>query len=463
MAKRFIGIDLDGFDVRVAILTVTSGNIDVVLDKRSFETSEEAVMAINEMVISDATLGDRVVTALPTRVGLFRRLHFPFREKNKIEAALTLDLSAKLPVTLEEHVIDFLPPRPRQDDYEVDAVVIHRGEIESLLEHFPDPHHNPRRIDFFPFALLPALIGQEGILIYCRQYEVVVALVYEGMIWDYRLLPGIGELSEDEVFNSVSFQICQLESAVNKEDLPLWVIGAGASERLLSDLRASGRSCRPPAVDVFGDGLSCEMAPAALLAVAEMHSGGKGEQLNFRKGELAAQGQIEVFRNKVIFAAIMFLLVLVGGAVTMHLGYLQKSRQVNNLKQQLTNVFRQTMPKNATLQDAPLQMQGHLKELRKQVQLFGLGGQGGATVLQNLSSSIDKELKIDLREYSYSGDEVRLDGYTDSFVSVNRIAELLKKNPLFASVEISNAKLSTDNTQVDFELQLTIAGAGGGQ
>ena len=87
MSKRFIGIDLEGTDVRVAVLTVTSGKIDIALDKRSYDSPALAAEAIKELLGGKITLGDRLVTALPCRVGLFRRLHFPFREKNKIEAS----------------------------------------------------------------------------------------------------------------------------------------------------------------------------------------------------------------------------------------------------------------------------------------------------------------------------------------------------------------------------------------
>jgi predicted NBD/HSP70 family sugar kinase len=95
MSKRFIGIDLEGTDVRVAILTAAPGKIDIELDKRSHETPEAAAVAIKEMLGGKISLRDRLVTALPCRVGLFRRLRFPFREKNKIEAILWVNLKKK--------------------------------------------------------------------------------------------------------------------------------------------------------------------------------------------------------------------------------------------------------------------------------------------------------------------------------------------------------------------------------
>ncbi len=458
MSKRFIGIDLEGTDVRVAILTATPGKIDVELDKRTYDTPQAAAEAIKEMLGGKISLGDRLVTALPCRVGLFRRLRFPFREKNKIEAALPLELKSLLPISLEEHAISFFPPRAREDDYEVDAVVVNNREIEDLLTYFPDPEQNPRRIDLFPFALLPVFCEKDGILIYCRRLEVVVALVYDGMVRDYRLLPGTSELSEEEVFDFIANQVSQLENTIGYEDLPLWIIGAGVTEELLVILYQTNRTILTPAEDVFGGEVSCEMAPAALLALTEMREAKKTGQLNFRQGEFSARGQLEVFRTKIVAVALLLFLVIVGGALTMHLGYLQKTDEENRLKQQMVKVFRKVMPASTTIVDVPLQMESQLKDLQKQVQLFGLGGHGAVTVLQSLSSDIDRDIRVDLQGFNYDSDEVRLSGNADSFESVDHITEKLRKNYLFSHVEIVGAKLAADNSQVDFELQLKFKG-----
>jgi len=154
--------------------------------------------------------------------------------------------------------------------------------------------------------------------------------------------------------------------------------------------------------------------------------------------------------------------VLLGGAVNMHLGFLQKKRTEAGYAQQLKALFKKTMPPGTPLVDAPKQVEAHLQELRKQVQMFGLGNQGATVVLQTLSSQIDPKIPVDLDQFVYSSEEVRIDGYTDSYDSVNQIAEVLGKQGLFSQVEISNAKLASDNSRVQFELQMKLAGTGGG-
>jgi len=460
MSKRFIGIDLEGPEVRVAVLTTVQGRINVEMEKRHYDSPEEAAEAIRELLGGKIGLGDRLITALPCRVGLFRRLHFPFRERGKIEEALPLELNSQLPISLEEHLISFLPPLALENDYQVDTVVVNKREVEELLSHFPEPEQNPARIDLFPFALLPVLGDQDGILVYCRRLEVVVALIYDGMIRDYRLLPGTSELIEEDIFDFIANQVSQLENAIGHSDLPLWVTGAGVTEDLLVLLYKTDRTILSPTENILDTEVSCEMAPAALLALAEMRAPKKSRWLDFRQKEFAAQGQLEVFRTKLIAIALLMFLVVVGGTAAMHLEYRQKVREERHLKQQMTEIFRQVMPPGTPVVDAPSQLESQLSELQKQVQLFGLSGHGPVTVLQALSSAIDKSIRVDVKEFIYSSDEVRLVGNADSFEQVDQITEKLKQNPLFSHVEITNAKLATDNSRVDFELQLKFYGGG---
>ncbi|MBD1400479.1 type II secretion system protein GspL [Pelovirga terrestris] len=456
MSKRFIGIDLEGAEVRVALLQKTAGKIKVDFERRVYSLPEESRAALTEMLAGKTAITDRLVTALPARVGLFRRLRFPFREKRKIEAALPLALSAQLPVSLEEKLVSYLAPRPCDNDYEVDAVVVNKLEVADLLEHFPDPEQHPGRIDIFPFALLPALAEQDGVLIYCRRVEVVVALIAAGKIEDYRLLPGTTELRDDELYDFISQQVSQLEYALEQDDLPLWVMGAGVTDQLSQYLEDSGRTILPLLPEVFGPDLSREMAPAAFLALAELRSNKSG-QLNFRQGEFAARGQLEMMRPKLIVAALLLILVLFGGALTMHLNYLQKSAEEAELATQLNRIFRQVLPTGAIV-DIPLQMEGLRQQLQADVQMLGLDGRGAVAVLRELSDAISTELRVELQEFNYSADETRISGSAESFDAVNQIAEVLGARPLFREVTITNARLATDNVRVDFEMRLAIAG-----
>ncbi|MFO7765862.1 MAG: GspL/Epsl periplasmic domain-containing protein [Pelovirga sp.] len=455
MSKRFIGVDLEGVEVRVVQLRMVSGKIHADFKRRNYSSADESRAALEEILAGRTTLTDRMVTALPARVGLFRRLHFPFREKRKIEAALPLSLSAQLPVTLEDKLISYLLPRPCDNDYEVDTVVVNKLEVADLLEHFPDAEQNPGRVDIFPFALLPALGEQDGVLIYCRRVEVVVALIVQGRVEDYRLLPGTSEMQDEELFEFISQQVSQLEYAAEQEELPLWIMGAGVTDPLYEYLQQAGRTLLPLAPEVFGADLSRDMAPAALLALAELR-GTKAGQLNFRREEFTARGELQMMRPKLLVAAVLLLLVFIGTAVTMHMSYIQKSTEQAELADQINRVFRQVVPTGAVV-DVSLQMESLRQQLQTDVQILGLDGRGAVAVLRELSTAISSDLQVELQDFNYSAEETRIAGFAESFDAVNQIAEVLAARPLFSEVTISNARLASDNVRVDFEMRLTVA------
>ena len=455
MSKRFIGVDLEGAEVRVALLQMVAGKIKVEFRRQEYETVEESRAALQEILAGRTALTDRMVTALPARVGLFRRLNFPFREKRKIEAALPLSLSAQLPVSLEDKLVSFLPPRPCDNDYEVDTVVVNKLEVADLLEHFPDADQNPGRIDIFPFALLPALGDQDGMLIYCRRVEVVVALIIQGRIEDYRLLPGTSEMKDEELFDFISQQVSQLEYAAEQKEMPLWVMGAGVTEPLYDYLQQAGRTMLALAPEVFEPELSREMAPAALLALAELRSS-KAGQLNFRREEFAARGELEMVRPKLIVAGILLLLILFGGAASMHMNYLQKAAEQERMAAQINRIFREVVPTGAVV-DIPLQMESLRQQLRTDVQMLGLDGRGAVAVLRELSAAISTDLRVEMQDFNYTADETRIAGSAESFDAVNQIAEVLAARQLFREVTITNARLAADNVRVDFEMRLTVA------
>jgi general secretion pathway protein L len=460
MHKRVIGVDLEGAEVRVAIVELVSGKVEYELDRRNYDSPEQASEALREVLSGKTMMTDRMVTALPCRVGLYRRLRFPFREKRKIAAALPLALSAQLPVSLNEQILAFTAPRARDNDYEVDAFAVNKQEISELLTYFPEPEQNPARVDLFPFALLPALGEKSGILIYCRRIEVVVALIVEGKLYDYRLLPGTSEIGEEDLFDFVGQQISQLEYAAGHDELPLWLFGAGVTETLLQLVRETGREMLLPAEEVFGPDLPPEMAPVALLALAELRGKANINALNFRQGEFEARGQLEIMRPKLIVAAILLVLVLIGGAATMHLSYLQKSSAEEEMTNTMRRMFQQVMPAGSVVVDVPLQMESQLRQLQTEVQLFGLDGRGAVAVLEELSTTINEELRIELQDFNYSPTEVRIAGTAESFDAVNQITEDLGARPLFSEVTIANARLAADNVRVDFELRLVMAAGG---
>ncbi|HKJ04102.1 MAG TPA: type II secretion system protein GspL [Geopsychrobacteraceae bacterium] len=461
MAKRYIGIDLDGETARVALLMEDGGKTSLVLRKKNYETPENAREVLNELIEGTRALGDHLVTALPAGVGLFRRLSFPFKEKSKLVAVLPSELDSKVPISLVNHVCAMLPPREKEGSYLVDAAAVDSQAIEALLENFSEPAQHPRRIDLMPYALVGGLNAEDGLVAYCAYQETVVALVLDGCVVESRLLPNVDGVDEEEIARFVISNLQQLERTAGLPDLPFWACGSAVTEELLNYWRDAGRISVAPELSLEEQDIPAEYLPAVLLALSEKRSA-RLSGFNFRIGSYAPQGQMEMMKKKLAAAAVLLLLCVMVLGGSSYFDYHNKARKANLLNQQLEEVFRQTIPEASSVFDVPLQMQSHLKQLREQALLLGVGGQVNAlNALQALSSLIDEDLTNDLKELSYNGDQIKIDGYTGSFDSVNQITQALGKSPIFSKVEISDAKMAADGSRVDFQLQIDLSKSGG--
>ncbi|MDT8420886.1 MAG: type II secretion system protein GspL [Desulfuromonadales bacterium] len=461
MAKRYIGIDLDGETARVALLTVEGTQVALELHKRHYTSPEDARSVLDELTGGTRPLGDHLVTALPAGAGFVRSLTFPFKERSKLMAVLGAELEGQVPVSLAQHTCAMQSPREENGTYRVTAAAVRSDLIEQVLEHFPDPAQQPRRIDLLPHALVGGLGEPDGLLVYCGRQETVVALVLDSRVAEFRLLPADVDLSEEEISRFVLTQLAQLERAGGRDNLPLWICGSAVTESLQHSLEGAGAVLSALVLPVDQD-VPMEFLPALLLALTEKENN-RQAVFNFRTGSYAPRGQLEMLKKKLIAAAALGLLCLLVIAATGYVNYHRKAEQAALLKQQLEAVFRQTMPTAKVVVDVPLQLRSRYQELQQQALLLGVGGQGTAlNVLQTLSSLIDVGIKSDLQEMVYSGDQVRLDGYTDSFDSVNRITQGLKTSKLFSKVEISEAKMAADGGRVDFQLQIDLVQAGEG-
>lgn len=460
MAKRYIGIELDGATARVALLTEEGGNLALDLREQKYSSAEEAREVLTELIGGARPLGDFLVTALPAGVGFFRSLNFPFKERSKLAAVLPSELDAQIPVALDNHTCAMLAPREQDEGYAVDAAAVDNTVIEALLEHFPQPEQQPRRIDLFPHALAGGLGDADGLLTYCSPQEVQVVLVLEGRVVEYRLLPCPEGTGEEEVGRFVLTQLQQLERTSGREDLPFWVCGSAVTDNLLTFWQTSGRISSSPELPVEQE-VSTDFLPAVLLALSEQGTA-RQNGFNFRTGSYAPQGQLEALKKKLVVAAVLFVLCLMVLGGSSYFDYDRKAQQAKQLKQQLEDVFHQAMPETKTIVDVPMQMQSRLKELRQQAMLLGVGDHMTALkTLETLSRLIDPGIKNDLKELTYNGEQVKLDGYTDSFDSVNRITQAIEKSPLFSNVEISEARMAADGGRVDFQLQVDLNRSGG--
>lgn len=461
MGKRFIGIDFDDHSVRVAILTEEKGRIiPVSVDKRSFSSEEELLQSLPELIGGEKRLGDRLAAALPAREGFVRQLTFPFADSRKIAAALDLELGAQLPVAIENCTSDFQQPLPEgENSWKVTAAAVRTDVIRNYLAPLDSAGFVLSILDLAPFGQAAGLaeLFPDGLLITAMEQSITMALLQNGRITSYRLLPVAGELAEEARAQLILREAITLQGAAGCNDLPFCLLGPGTTPALIEILRKNGVRVETPQVTIDGRPVDREFLSALALARRATETE-RGKSFNFRCGSFAPKSEWGALKRGLVFAAT--LLVLSGMAIgaAAWLNYSGKARQAEALNKEMVRLYRQTFPGEVTIVDVPLQMRGKINELQKKNALYGADTSRSAlSVLQEISERLPEDLVVDIREFSYTSDTVMFEGSTDSFDAVNRLAKALEQSPLFRTPQVADAKMSLDGSRVDFRLNLAFS------
>lgn len=461
MGKRLIGIDIDKLCVRVAILDEDKGRITPVsVDKRTFADEEELLRFLPELIGGERRLGDRLAAALPARDGFVRQLVFPFADPRKIAAALELELGAQLPVAVESCTSDFQQPVAEgEGSWRVTAAAVRTDVVRDFLAPLDAAGLILSILDMAPFAYAAGLADQfaDGLLLTVQEQAMTLALVQQGSIHSYRLLPVTGELTEEARAQRVLREATTLQGAAGCDGLPFCLLGQGVTPALIEHLGQGGARLVTPQLAVGGRPVDAEFLPALALArrAAETE---RGRSFNFRRGIFAPKSEWVALKRGLIFAAVLLVLSSVTLGAAAWINYSGKARRAEALHQEMVRLYRQTFPAETTIVDVPLQMRGKINELKKKNALYGADTSRSAlSVLREVSERTPQDLVVDIRDFSYTPDTVTFEGSTSSFDAVNRLAKALEQSPLFRTPQVADAKMSLDGSRVDFRLNLAFS------
>jgi GspL periplasmic domain len=455
MSKRFIGIERDGTIIRVVIVLEEKGVQEILsLHQGSCEQNSDLVTFLRE-TIGPQRPGDQLAGALPAQQAFVRWLKFPFRDEKKIAEAIPLELSAQLPVAIEDYVVAFQKPYPEENGYRVVTAAVRAEAIRNLLLPLDEKAILLQILDLAPFAftsIMPELTS-DGILITSTEQETTAALILGGQVHDYRLL---AQQDESALSRRLQRECSMLQKKSGREDLPIYLIGSQAGTRLLASLQEAGFPAEIPRFVSSGQPVAGAYLPALALALRAAVPG-KDRRFNLRSGEFALKNEWASLKKKLLTLALLLSLSGLSFAASAYIQYQQQTHRLEALKQAMTDLYRQAVPDAKVIVDIPLQLQSHINELEKMGQTIGAGGSAAPLdVLTEISRNIPAKVTVDIREFNYSPEEVRMDGSTTSFDAINQLQKGIETSGLIREVQISDAKMSVDGNRIDFRLNLAI-------
>ncbi len=467
MSSLFVGVDISGNCLRVAVLDMGQEPVQVQsLSRNSFSCEEELVAFLRKLFTEDFPRPRKVVAAFPARKGFFRRLAFPFADSRKIASALPYELGSHLPVDLEDCLTSFQKPSAAPDGhYLVSAAAVPVTSLEAVLAPFEQAAVPLHVLDMAPFAYAPGLKSglRESLLVCCNEEEVTVALVEDGNVSDYRLWPCIGEQKPGEILAFIQSQSLFYKNRSGGENLPLCLIGSQVEPELIGALKNHGhRVVAEPLPKLGGASPATDFIPAILLALGAYASKSQAS-FNFRQGPLALKNDWSSLKKQLYVSGSLAVLAIVALITSLTLNYITRAGTLSRLDKQIQSTYRETFPGSKMVSEVSLHMQSHLRELEKKGALFRIVKRSSTLeVLKDISERLQGIPDLDLRTYYYDPGVVRLEGTTTSFEAVNRMSGDLKQSEMFEDIEIAEAKMSLDGRHVNFRIRVALKGGTSG-
>ena len=369
-----------------------------------------------------------------------------------------MELSLQLPVAGETCTLAFQKPIPVENGFRVAAAAVQTSAIESALAPFDRQDIPLNILGLAPFTLARGLASQvpNGLLVTLTPRETTLALVIDSEVANYRLLPNPADIDENQLAEGILRESNILRRSAGKGHFTCYLIGSGATPSLLKHLRDKGEPADIPRIELNGKPLAAEFLPAVALAqragIIDRERG-----FNLRVGPFALKSEWGRMKKRMVAMAVLLAISLVMLSTSAYLAYSQKARTAANLQQEINRIFKETFPGTQAIVDAPLQMRAQLAELQKVGQMVGAGDSFSTlNILAEISRNTPADIKVDIRDFNYTPEAVRLEGVTSSFDAINRLSKTLQQSPLFEAVRIDDAKMSLDGNQVDFRITLSL-------
>ncbi|MCJ8500581.1 type II secretion system protein GspL [Desulfatitalea alkaliphila] len=480
MSRQIIAIDIRATSI-VGVLLTTGLKTNVIegcaeIPLVTSEANQDPLLnALTELRRQLAFDHAGAVIGLPADHALFRTISVPFNEDKKIRQILPFELEPTLPVPVDDLVIDY------QKAWEGEStglltIAIERRELENIMATMTEARIAPQLVVPGDFASALCLTHHD-----------------QGLP-EHALLLNVG-LTKTTLFTLVNGKIalarCLASDVGTEAGVEMLTLKIRQTLTAFADRQPNGFA--PTTVYLNGPALDDEAAAARLIQAMEIpsqtvdlrtmvHKLDMAETTQWRpcvmNGALAlalveAEGRNcpNFHRTRSVFknywttyrpyvrgpAIVLGIVLLLGmGGVLLENHLLQK--RLDHIHHRMEEIFAATFPGSRRVGDALNQMKSEIR-----------GAQGGnidagqaipqvrtVDILQQLSTSIPKELDVLFNRLVLGSDDLTVAGETTGFNVVDEVKNHLEQKGLFKQVTIASANMDRSGNKVRFSLKLEL-------
>lgn len=483
MFERILGIILDPYKVDLCQINRGLNAIEVthaISQPLPLEIKGDRIKEIGALIRDVCSRNhirpDVIHSAIPCASSMFRHIHLPFSDMNKIGRVYPYEVEQTLPCSLDDIVMDFhIIQTNRQSGTDILVAILPKKTLEEHIEILKYAGLEPWVTTLEPFGLLflyQSLLSKkenrvEGI-IDLGEKKATIVLVNHDRILSARQM----DLDEKEAeISNICDQIgLTLTSFITDSGKPVEkIILTGdnvhisrletlISERLGIDTEVLSSYKRLP-LKLPETGLGRSPFLPAPLGLCLGKRFRKGAAWNFRQGNYSYQKTYTLPRKQVFVLAIFLILLITLGSMNM----VARSKFYRNrlllLEDEAKRTLSHTLPKAKWGPETITWLKKEIeKESKIQEQYAGFFNQGPNTLdlLRELSIRIPKEYDIFIQEILYQQDRVRIKGRVETFEMLDKVKQGLGKSKIFQGIKVEKADIKGQGNQVSFNLLLEL-------
>lgn len=437
---------------------------------------------------------DRCLVSIPASDISFRNIKTPFKDTKKIRQTLPFEIETHLPFSIDDMVIDYNHTHENNPSAILTAA-IKKVYIAEYIQKFNNAGINPDIIDVRPVPVVIWLIDQEkttdsGIYLDLEYENPCVVIFQNNKIVLVRELPCVllekADVSGSEkgvhpspasienflisIFHETNRTIHSFISQAKKDFTVEKIFYGGrlSGYKDISSVMSTMFEATPQRINISGDSrlrmdsaLSGIYEPSLMdnaLAVS-IRENKKNIGFNFRRDEFAVKRNIfgpgKDARKVAVLLSIFFIMLIINNSID----YYYLSRKHALVEDHFNKLFDNKFTEHKGIKGTQykiLILEQNLKDLKNPSADTSTGiktDQKVLDILKDISQRIPGEYNININTMQINNREVTISANTDSYDTVDKIANILKPSDLYKSVNIINPGQSKDGIKFDLKLE----------
>ena len=474
MARRILALDIGSYSLKAAVLETTlSGRrvINLVQQRRAAE--RPLVEQLQEFHAAHMLQADTVLSCLPGDAVSLRFLELPFTRARQLEQIVGFELNDRLPFAPDSVVVDFHIVQRTETGATVLAAAVPKTVLTEHLETLAAVGWRPARVDvaaFTPLTLLHyAGINLNGLtaLLDIGVDRTALLLLQDGQLRGVRTI-SIG-LNREGGFPAFIQELRWTLLALSGEQgaLPERFFLCGGGSRL-------SRLCDELAEALTAPIIPFHELPLPLVPEAQQREQGvyatclglglhaalglSTPAVNLRRDASAHQEQRETLRQEFSRLGRLAAGVAAAAGLTFTLEMYRLNTRYEALRQEIRKTFVAALPETLTIVSEKAQLHEAVDAIHGRRRLLrGAPSESPLELLRRLSAAIPEQINLDVDEWTFDGDVVRLQGSTTSFDAAETIKTTAASLGVFDEAQLKDVKTATGGKKVSFGLQLALA------